>query len=219
VFAAVSLTDAFTELGEAFTAANADASLTFSFASSSSLVAQIVEGAPADVFASADLDNMAKLTDADVAAAEPVVFATNRSEIVVAPGNPLGITGVGDLVDDDLVLVVCAPAAPCGAYASSIFDNAGVDPTPDSFEQNVRAVLTKVTLGEADVGIVYATDVAAAGADADGVEIPDDLNVVAEYPIAVTADSPNPDGAQSFIDFVLGDDGQQILASYGFSSP
>ncbi|MGE5210019.1 MAG: molybdate ABC transporter substrate-binding protein [Acidobacteriota bacterium] len=219
VFAAASLTGAFTELGDAFMAANPEASVTFNFAASSELVAQIVEGAPADVFASADLNNMTKLTDADASAGEPVVIANNLSEIIVAPGNPLGITGVEDLANDDLILVVCAPEVPCGTYATQIFENAGVTVNPDSFEENVNAVVTKVALGEADAGIAYATDVTAAGDDADGVEIPAELNVVAEYPIAVTAEAPNPDGGQAFVDFVVSADGQEILASYGFSSP
>lgn len=219
VFAAASLTDAFTELGDAFTAANPDASVIFNFAASSELVAQIVEGAPADVFASADLRNMTRLTDAGGQAAEPVIFASNRSEIVVAPGNPLGITGLEDLADDELILVVCAPEVPCGAYASQIFENAGIDPVADSYEENVRAVLGKVMLGEADAGIVYATDVIAADDAAEGVPIPADVNVEARYPIAVTSESPNPEGAQAFIDFVLDDTGQAILAGYGFSSP
>ncbi len=219
VFAAASLTDAFSELGDAFAAANPDASVTFNFAASSALVAQIIEGAPADVYASADLTNMARLTDAGASAGEPVVFANNLSEIVVAPGNPLGIAGVEDLANGDLIVVVCAPEVPCGTYASQIFDSAGVDAAVDSYEENVRAVLTKVTLGEADAGIVYATDVIAAGDEADGVEIPADLDVVAEYPIAVTADAPNPDAAQAFIDVVLGAEGQAVLASHGFGAP
>lgn len=219
VFAAASLTDAFTELGDAFMAANSDASVVLNFGASSELVAQIVEGAPVDVYASADLDNMAKLTAAGANATDPVVFANNLSEIVVAPGNPLAITGVEDLADDDLILVVCAPEVPCGTYASEIFDNADVAPTPDSYERNVRAVLTKVTIGEADAGIVYATDVSAAGDDAGGVEIPADLNVVAEYPIAITTEASNPEGAQAFVDFVVSDAGRSILAGYGFTSP
>ncbi len=219
VFAAASLTNAFTELGDAFMDANPDASVVLNFAGSSELVAQIIEGAPVDVYASADVVNMAKLTEAAANATDPVVFASNLSEIVVAPGNPLGIAGVEALGDDDLILVVCAPEVPCGRYATEIFDNAGVAPTPDSYEQNVRAVLTKVTIGEADAGIVYATDVTAAGDDADGVEIPADLNVVAEYPIVVTTEAPNPEGAQAFIDFVASDAGRSILAGYGFSSP
>jgi molybdate transport system substrate-binding protein len=218
VFAAASLTAAFTELGDTFTAANPEASVTFSFAASSELVAQIIEGAPADVYASADLTNMTKLTEAGAGAGQPVVFASNRSEIVVGAGNPLGIGGVEDLADD-LTLVICAPQVPCGAYTSQIFENAGVTVTPDSFEENVKAVVTKVTLGEADAGIAYATDVAAAGDDVEGVEIPAEFNVVAEYPIAVTAEAPNPDGAQAFVDFVVSGAGQSILSDYGFTSP
>jgi molybdate transport system substrate-binding protein len=219
VFAAASLTAAFTEIGEAFIVENPDANVTFNFAASSELVTQIGEGAPADVFASADLSSMTKLTDAGNNAAEPVVFATNLAEIIVAPGNPEGITGVADLANQDLIVVQCAPEVPCGRYAEQIVANAGVTVTPKSFEQNVKAVVTKVTLGEADAGIVYTTDVTAAGADADGVEIPADINVVAQYPIAVTTQAPNAQGAQAFIDFVTGEQGQTILASSGFLAP
>ena len=113
----------------------------------------------------------------------------------------------------------CAPEVPCGTYATQIFENAGVTVTPKSLEQNVKAVVTKVALGEADAGIVYVTDVTAAGDDVEGVEIPADINVVAEYPIAAVADAPNLDAAQAFIDFVLGQQGQEILASYGFPAP
>ncbi len=219
VFAAASLTEAFGEVGDAFMAANPDAVVTFSFAASSELAAQVLEGAPADVFASADLSNMVKVTDAGENAGDPVVFANNLSEIIVAPGNPLGIAGVEDLADPELILVVCAPEVPCGSYATEIFANAGVEASPDSLEENVKAVVTKVTLGEADAGIAYATDVNAAGDDADGVEIPGDLNLVAEYPMVVTTEAPNPEGAQAFIDFVLSDAGQAILADFGFTSP
>jgi molybdate transport system substrate-binding protein len=219
VFAAASLKDAFSELGEAFEASDQGVEVTFNFAASSALVTQVIEGAPVDVFASADLANMAKLTDAGASASEPVVFTTNRPEIIVAPGNPLGISELGDLGDPDLIVVVCAPEVPCGRYAQQILLDAGVSVTPRSLEENVKGVVTKVTLGEADAGIVYATDVAAAGAAADGVEIPPELNVVAEYPIVLTAASPNPEGAQAFVDFVLSDQGQAILASFGFVAP
>jgi len=219
VFAAASLTAAFTELGDAFTAENPDAEVTVNFAGSSDLVAQITEGAPVDVFASADLANMAKLTDAGLDGDDPVVFATNLAEIIVEPGNPTGITGVADLADGDLVVVQCAPEVPCGSYAEQIFANAGVAVTPSSFEENVKAVVTKVVLGEADAGIVYRTDVIAAGDDADGVTIGDDVNVVAEYPIVSIADAPNPVGARAFVDFVLSPAGQEILAAFGFGSP
>jgi molybdate transport system substrate-binding protein len=219
VLAAASLTAAFTEIGEAFMVEFPDSTVTFNFAASSELVTQIDEGAPADVYASADLGNMTKLTDAGGNAADPVVFATNRAAIIVAEGNPKGITGVADLADGDLIVVQCAPDAPCGEYAMRVFENAGVTVTPKSLETNVRAVATKVTLGEADAGIVYVTDVAAAGADASGVEIPAEVNVVAEYAIATVADAPNPRAAQAFVDFVLGEQGQEILASYGFLAP
>ncbi len=219
VFAAASLTAAFTDIGAAFMVDRPDATVTFNFAASSELAAQIGQGAPADVFASADLNSMSKLTDAGSTATEPVVFATNLAEIIVEPGNPRGITGVADLENEEMIVVLCAPEVPCGAYAAQILENAGVTVTPKSLEENVKAVVTKVMLGEADAGIVYATDVIAAGADAAGVMIPAGINVAAEYPIAVTKEAPNREGAQAFVDFVSSDRGQRILASYGFLAP
>lgn len=219
VFAAASLKAAFTEIGDAFMVEHPEANVTFNFAASSELATQIGEGAPADIFASADLNNMSKVTEAGDHATEPVVFTTNLAEIIVEPGNPEGITGVEDLANEDLVVISCAPEVPCGRYAQQILDNAGVTVTFRSLEENVRAVVSKVTLGEADAGIVYATDVINAGDAAEGVTIPADINVVAEYPIAVTKEAPNPEAAQAFIDFVRSDEGQSILASYGFVSP
>jgi len=219
VFAAASLTAAFTEIGFAFTVENPNAKATFSFAASSELVTQIGEGAPADVFASADMGNMTRLTDAGNNSSEPQVFATNSLEIMVGPGNPKGITGVADLADEDLIVVICAPEVPCGKYAAQIFESAGVMVAPKSLEENVKAVASKVTLGEADAGIVYKTDVTAAGDKAAGVEIPADINVLAKYPIAVTREAANAEGAQAFIDFVNSAQGQKILASYGFLAP
>lgn len=219
VFAAASLTESYTELGAAFETEHPDASVVFNFAASSELVAQIGNGARADVFASADLNNMNTLVDAGDNDGEPVVFATNRSEIIVGPGNPLGVTGIESLADPEVIVVVCAPDVPCGSYAAQIFERAGVSLTPASYEENVKGVVTKVTLGEADAGIAYATDVIAAGDGASGVEIPDDVNVIAEYPIAVTAESSNGDLARAFVDFVVSPAGQDILASYGFTAP
>jgi molybdate transport system substrate-binding protein len=219
VFAASSLTDAFSELGDAFMAAHPDETVTFNFASSSQLVVQINEGAPADVFAAADPRTMATLTKTGNAGNEPVTFATNSLEIVVGPGNPSGIGGIGDLVDPALIVVTCAPEVPCGTYASEVFDRAGVDVTPKSYEENVKAVVTKVALGEADAGIAYRTDVLAAADRVDGVSIPDDVNVVAAYPIVVTAAADPSEAAQTFVDFVLSAPGQQILATYGFDPP
>lgn len=216
VFAAASLTDAFSELGEAFEQTDPGVEVEFSFASSSDLARQVVEGAPVGVYASADTVNMDEVTDAGAAAGTPVVFATNSAEIIVAPGNPLGIAGLDDLAERDLIVVVCASEVPCGSYADQIFERAGVDVTPDSFEENVRGVVTKVTLGEADAGIVYRTDVLAIGDRGSGVELPDDVNVVAEYPIV----SVSGDGAADrFVEFVTGPVGRDVLASYGFAAP
>ncbi|HWL41985.1 MAG TPA: molybdate ABC transporter substrate-binding protein [Ilumatobacter sp.] len=219
VFAATSLTAAFTDVEAAFEAEFPDVDVVFNFAGSSALVTQITEGAPADVFASADLNNMTKLTDEDGTLDEPVVFATNLLQIIVEEGNPLGITGIADLANSDLILAICAPEVPCGNYANEIFDNAGITVEPDTLEENVGAVTTKVTAGEADAGIVYATDVIANDDRADGVPIPTDINVIAEYPIAVTNETGNPDAAAAFIAFVLSAAGQAILASYGFTAP
>lgn len=219
VFAAASLTAAYTEIGDAFMVEHPDADVTFNFASSSDLVTQINEGAPADVYASADQANMTKLTDAGGNAGPPQVFASNELEIIVEPGNPKGITGVADLAGGDVLYVTCAPEVPIGKYAQQVLDAAGVTVTPVSLEENVKGIVTKVTLGEADAGIVYRTDVTAAGDDAEGVEIPADINVTATYPLVVTAEAPNPDAGAAFVDFVLADQGQKILASYGFGAP
>jgi len=219
VFAAASLTGSFTEIGAAFTVEHPDANVVFNFAGSSDLVAQINEGAPADVFASADQNNMTKLTDAAGNAGDPIVFARNSLQIAVEPGNPNGITGVADLADPDLVIVTTDPEVPIGRYTEEVFTNAGVAVTPASFEADVKAVLNKVVLGEADAGVVYSTDVEAAGDTVTGVEIPADVNVTPEYPIVATAAAPNAAGAAAFTGFVLGVAGQEILQSYGFSAP
>ena len=219
VFAAASLTAAYTEIGEAFMTEYPSTEVTFNFASSSDLVTQINEGAPADVYASADQANMTKLTDAGGNAGEPQVFATNSLQIVVEPGNPKGIATVADLANPDVLYVTCAPEVPIGKYAARVLTTAGVTVTPVSLEENVKGIVTKVTLGEADAGIVYTTDVIAAGAEAEGVDIPADINVIATYPLVATADAPNPEGATAFVDFVVSDQGQKILASYGFTAP
>ncbi len=216
VFAASSLTAAFTEIGDAFAAANPATDITFNFGASSDLVAQVLAGAPVDVFASADQSNMTKLVDAGAEGSVPVQFATNALEIVVAPGNPLGIDSVSDLVDPELVVVTCAPGVPCGRYAAELFTAAGVEVVSKSLEANVKAVVSKVVLGEADAGVVYVSDVIAAGSDVSGVPIPPTINVIASYPITVTREAPHAASAQAFVDFVLSDQGQQILRSFGF---
>jgi molybdate transport system substrate-binding protein len=219
VFAAASLTESFDEIGSAFSAAHPDAHVTFSFDASSALVTQIGQGAPADVFASADEANMQKLTDAHGNAGEPVIFATNALEIIVAEGNPKRITSVADLAHPDVTFVTAAPDVPIGKYTQQVLDAAGVTVTPVSLEQSVKGIVTKVTAGEADAGIVYTTDVIAAGDAAAGVEIPDEINVVAKYPIVVTKDAPDAATGQAFIDFVLSRQGQEILAAHGFAAP
>lgn len=216
VYAAASLTESFTAIGEAFATAYPGTDVEFNFAASSDLVSSIIEGNPADVFASADQRNMEKLVEAGSHGAAPQTFATNTLAILVEPGNPLGITELADLADPDLVVVTTSPDVPIGAYTAEVLDRAGVEVEFDSEEENVRAVAEKVVLGEADAGIVYATDVAAVAGEADGVVIPAEVNVVTEYPIAATAAAGNPDGAAAFVEFVLSDAGQDILAGYGF---
>ena len=219
VFAASSLTEAFTELGKAFTAANPAANVKFNFAGSSDLVTQINAGAPADVFVSADDSNMKKLTDASENAGSPVSIAKNSFEIIVEKGNPKGITGLADLAKTGTIVVLCAPTVPCGKGAATILTNAKVNVTPKSLEDKVKGVVTKVTAGEADAGIVFVTDVKAAGSAAAGVEIPAGVNVISNYPMVVTKEAANPTAAKAFIDFVASTDGQAILAKYGFLAP
>jgi molybdate transport system substrate-binding protein len=219
VFAASSLTEAFTELGSAFTAIHPDAQVTFNFAGSGDLVTQITQGAPADVFASADDSNMKKLIDAGEGGASPVSIAGNTMEIIVEPGNPRAISALVDLAKPDLIVVLCAATVPCGKSAAQVLDNAGVSVTPKSSEDKVKGVVTKVTSGEADAGIVYATDVLAAGDAASGVQIPADVNVINKYPMVVTKAATNARTAQAFIEFVLSAPGQTILSSHGFLAP
>ena len=219
VFAASSLTAAFNDAGHAFTTANPEVKISFSFDASSKLVGQITQGAPADVFASADASSMDKLTTADLNASAPVNFATNLLSIIVAQGNPKKIRTVADLAIPRLKVVVCDPAVPCGKYAQQSLDTAKVVLIPASLEQNVKGVVTKVTAGEADAGIVYVTDVKAAGDKAVGVDIPADANMKATYPIASIKGSTHADINAAFIAFLTGADGQAILAKYGFGEP
>ncbi|GAB2445484.1 molybdate ABC transporter substrate-binding protein [Nocardioides hungaricus] len=216
VYAAASLTASFEEIATAFEKENDGVNVEFNFGGSSDLVTQIQEGAGADVFASADTANMDKLVAADLAGADPQDFATNTLEIAVPPGNPAGVTSFQDLAKPGLDLVVCAPEVPCGTASLQVADNAGVTLSPVSEEQSVTDVLAKVASGEADAGLVYVTDVLAAGKDVEGITFPESDSVVNTYPIAPVADSGEADLAQRFVDFVLGDTGQQVLADYGF---
>jgi molybdate transport system substrate-binding protein len=217
VFAAASLTDSFEALGDAYQKANAGTTVKFNFAGSPTLVTQIEQGAPADVFASADTANMDKLkTDGFTDGASPSVFAHNKLEILVAPGNPKHISSLADLAKPGVIYISAGPTVPAGKYASQALGNAGVKVTPKSLETDVKSVVSKVELGEADAGIVYSTDVRAAGSKVAGVEIPDEENVVATYPISGLKSTKNVTSAESFIQFVVSADGRAILASYGF---
>ena len=219
VFAATSLTKAFDKIGAQFEAAHPGVTVKFNYNGSSSLATSINQGAPADVFASAAPKNMETVTSAGNASGTPQDFARNTGEILVEKGNPKNIKSVSDLANPALKVVVCAPAVPCGQVATAIFKNAGVTVKPVSEEQNVGGVVTKVTLGEADAGIVYVTDVKANEGKATGVAIPASQNDVTAYPIAQLKDAPNASGAAAFISYVLSPAGQQVLASYGFLPP
>jgi molybdate transport system substrate-binding protein len=217
VFAAASLTDAFEAMGKAYAQRHPGVGVKLNLASSSQLAGQIRQGAPADVFASADERQMT--TIAELVKGQPQAFARNYLQIAVETGNPLSIHGLADLTRPGLKLVLAGETVPAGRYAAQVFAKAGVRVTPVSREVDVRAVLAKVALGEADAGIVYASDVVAANGSVEGVEIPDAQNITATYPIAVLTGASNPDSAQAFVDLVLSTQGQAILARYGFGGP
>jgi molybdate transport system substrate-binding protein len=218
IFAAASLTASFGELAEEFGADKPGVTVgPISFDGSSTLATQLREGAPVDVFASADEATMA--TVADLADEEPEVFATNILQIAVRPGNPLGIRGIDDLGRPGVQVVLCAPAVPCGRASHELLGLGGATVTPVSEEQTVTAVLTKVRTGEADAGLVYLTDIAAAAGAVDGVAIAGAGRAANSYPIAVMRASRHPDVAHAFVEFVLSARGQAVLARYGFGAP
>jgi molybdate transport system substrate-binding protein len=214
VFAASSLTGAFESLGARYSKENPGTSFRFNFLSSADLATQLEQGAEADLFASADQANMEKVVEAGRVAGDPKVFVRNELQIVVAPGNPLGIESLEDLAAPDLVVSLCVMDCPAGTYARAALDKAGVKVEPDSLEPDVKAVVTRVELGEADAGIVYATDVAALGDTVAGVPIPRRHNVIATYPIAVLKGASSE--ANGFESLVLSERGQGILKAYGF---
>jgi molybdate transport system substrate-binding protein len=219
VLAAASLTEAFTDLGASFEDANPGSTVTFSFGGSSSLVRQALDGAPADVLATASPTNMADAVDGAVTVGTPTVFARNSLALVVPKGNPASIVGLADLAQPDLRVVVCAAAVPCGAAAAQAFEAAGVTPSIDSAEQDVKAVLAKVSSGEADAGIVYVTDGASAADRVDMIDLPVSARIVTDYPIVGLTASANPEAAQRFIDLVTSPEGLAVLESYGFQAP
>jgi molybdate transport system substrate-binding protein len=216
VFAAASLTASFNAIGTAFQAAHPGVTIKFNFGGTPTLVTQIEQGASADVLASADTTNMDKLKTDGFTAGTPQVFAHNKLEIVVAAGNPKGITGLADLTKPGVIYITEAPTVPAGKYALQILANANVKVTPKSLETDVKSVVSKIELGEADAGIVYVTDVTAAGNKVAGVPIPDSVNVIATYPVVAVKGTKNADIANAFIAYVLSADGQATLQSFGF---
>jgi len=218
VLAAASLTETFTQLGAEFEAENPGVTVIFSFGASSALAQQVVSGAPGDLFASASPTTMATVTDAGLARGEPVVFVRNRLQIAVPTGNPGGVTGLADFADADLTIALCAEEAPCGAAAAKAFTAAGITPAPDTLEQDVKATLTKVELGEVDAALVYRTDVRAAADTVEGINFPESGDAINDYPIVLLADAPNAEAAQAFLDYVLSEVGLQVLADAGFET-
>lgn len=216
VFAASSLSEVFEELGEAFENENPRASVEFSFGASSALVEQVKAGSPADIVATADEETLRRL---ETEIPRRTVFARNSLEIVVAKDNPLNIRRLEDLARNDVTLVLCAAEVPCGKLAQEVFDRAGVKPEPKSLESNVKAVLSKVALGEADAGLVYTTDIAAGHRSVEGVRLGGRHNVVTGYPIGRVASSKNEKLADAFISLVMSGEGQRILQAAGFTAP
>ena len=218
MFAAASLTEAFTELGGQFETDNPGVTVKFNFGGSSDLAQQIVSGAPADVFASASDATMKTVTDAGSATGTPTVFATNVLQIATAPGNPKGIAAFADLAEPDLKVVVCAPQVPCGATAEKIEQATGVTLSPVSEEPDVKSALGKVTSGDADAGLVFVTDVTSAGDDVQGVPFPEAEQAVTNYPITVLKDAPQADLAAEFQELVTGEQGKKALEAVGFGT-
>ncbi|MFF9851117.1 molybdate ABC transporter substrate-binding protein [Streptomyces litmocidini] len=216
VLAAASLTDVFKTAGAAYEKSHPGTKLTFSFAGSQELVAQVAQGSPADVLVTADAKSMDKVkADTDT----PAVIAKNRLVIATGKGNPFKIDELKDLGDTELKVVLAAPEVPAGKYSKKILDAQKITVKPVSQEPNVRAVLSKVELGEADAGLVYKTDAESAGDKVDAVEIPDAQNAVAQYPAATLKDSKNTRAAAAFVAWLSSPEGQKILQDAGFQKP
>lgn len=217
MFAAASLTDGFSELAGSFEAANPGTEVLLNLGGSHHLAGQILSGAPADVFASADLRQMRRVDEAGLLSGAARVFASNRLTIAVEAGNPLGLSGLDDLARDDLVIVLVDDEAPAGRLTARVLASAGVRAEPDSLEPDVRSALSKVALGEADAAVVYRSDLGAA--DVDGIEIPAQHAEEAEYPIATVRSGANPGAASAFVEHVLSERGQALLERAGLSRP
>jgi molybdate transport system substrate-binding protein len=218
VFAASSLKGTFTELGQQFEAAHPGDTVKFSFGASSTLATQITSGAPADVFASAAPKNMNTVVSAGDAS-NPQDFAKNTAEIAVPPSNPGSVTSVSDLAKSSVKVALCQPQVPCGVVAAAVFKKAGLTVKPVTLQPDVKSVLTQVELGNVDGGVVYVTDVMAAGSKVKGITIPASENASTLYPIAAISSSKELSIAQAFVAFVLSPAGQQVLAAAGFEKP
>jgi molybdate transport system substrate-binding protein len=218
VFAAASLTGSFGTLGKQFEAAHPGTTVKFNFAASSALAQSITQGAPADVFASASPTNMKQVVDGGDAT-DSKTFADNVMEIAVPPDNPGNVATVADLAKPGLKVALCQAQVPCGSVAKKVFDKQNITVKPVTEGADVKSVLTAVQLGEVDAGVVYQTDVQAAGTKVKGIVIPADQNASTSYPIAALKDAPNSAGAQAFVDYVLSDDGAKVLTAAGFAGP
>lgn len=219
VSAAASLADSFASMESAFEKANPDVDVVINLAGSSALREQILEGAPVDIFAPASLSDMDEVVAAGETVGEPRVFASNLLQIAVPSGNPSGVVGLGDFANEDLLIGLCVDGVPCGDLAREVLAKAGVVPSIDTSESDVRSLLTKIESGELDTGIVYVTDVVSSPGAVEGIGIPENINVAAKYPIGVMANGADHGSAAAFIEFVLSDEGQAIMAEFGFSSP
>lgn len=214
VFAAASLTDVVAELADGFETTHPGLTVTTGFGASSSLAQQVVAGAPADVLATASPEALAL-----VEGAQGRVLARNRLQIAVPGGNPGGVTGLADLARPELAVALCAPQVPCGAAAAALLEAAGVRARPDTLEQDARAALAKVRLGEVDAALVYRTDVLAADDEVDGVALPEAAGASSEYPVAVLPGARHPQAARAFVEHLLSPEGQRALADAGFDAP
>jgi molybdate transport system substrate-binding protein len=222
VLAAASLTEAFDKIARDFERSHPGTTVRLSFGGSSALATQVINGAPADVLATADLATMRRVAEADGGtrlAQQPTIFATNRLQIAVPPDNPGRVAGLAHFARPELRLAVCAPQVPCGRAAAEAFRRAGVIPRPDTYGPDVKAVLTLVRTGEVDAGLVYLTDVCAAGDAVRGLDLPEATSPVHDYPIAVLADAPNPTAARAFVDHVHSAAGRQRLTEACFEVP
>jgi len=219
VSAAASLTDVFNKLGKTFEEQNPGTTVRFNYGGSSDLAQQIVNGAPADVFAAANTSTMNTVVVAGLVNGQPTTFVTNVLQIAVSPGNPKGVHSFADLTKPDLKVVVCAPQVPCGSATQQVQKATGVTLKPVSQESDVRSALSKVATGDADAALVYVTDVKSSGGKVEGVDFPEASKALNQYPIAVLKNSPHAQLADKFVALMRGPDGQLVLKNAGFGTP